>query len=299
MFSISVLSSGSSGNATYVKAGRTELLFDAGLSKKKIFSHLEEIGANPENLDAIFISHEHSDHVKGLGPVQRALGIPVYATKETLGASYAHIARVDDVHAFTGGLVNLDPVEFGNTSIQPIRVPHDAADPTGFVVEHKGKRLAIFTDLGRATTPVREAIANANCAVLESNHCIDMLWNGPYPIYLKQRIASPHGHLSNDQAASLLIESEPDQLRAVFLAHRSMNNNSAERAHALLDHARSSLGNGMTLVHTSRLGPTGLVSIGKKLTKSDAQEVQPNLALEEVPRSRRSRKDTTLNKYMG
>lgn len=288
MFAVSVLSSGSTGNSIYVKAGRTELLFDAGLSRRTIFSHLNTIGASPDDIDALFISHEHSDHVKGIGPVQRALRIPVYATKGTLKGSSVFLGKVDDLRHFTGGLIHLDSVELGNTLITPVRVAHDANDPTGYIIEHKGKRLGIFTDLGRVTSAVKGAFSTVHCAVLEANHCIDMLWNGPYPLYLKERIASPHGHLSNESAALLLIESASPELKSVFLAHRSINNNTPERAHIVLDHARKELkrgGNGhsgrIALVHTSRAGPTGLVAVGKALGKTETKEVQPDLSIEE------------------
>lgn len=305
MFAVSVLASGSSGNATYVKAGRTELLFDAGISRRAIFSHLNTIGASPDDLDSIFISHEHIDHVRGVGPVQRGLGIPIYATKGTLKASLPLLGRIGEVHSFRGGLMKLDSVELGNTLITPVRVPHDAADPTGFVVEHKGKRLGIFTDLGRATSAVRKTFSTLDCAVLEANHCIDMLWNGPYPLFLKERIASPHGHLSNESAASLLMESASPELKAVFLAHRSINNNTPERAHTLLDHARQELkknGNGQSgriaLLHTSRASPTGLVTVGRALGKKKASEVQPDLSKEEKL-CKPNRRNASLRKYFG
>lgn len=305
MFAVSVLSSGSTGNSTYVKAGRTGLLFDIGLARKTVFSHLNTIGVSPDDLDAIFISHEHSDHVRGVGPVQRALRIPVYASRRTLKGGGAYLGDIDDLREFTGGLINLDSVEIGNALITPVRIPHDAADPTGFIIEHKGKRLGIFTDLGRATSAVREVFSTLDCAVLESNHCLDMLWKGPYPLFLKERIASPHGHLSNESAASLLIESASPQLRAVFLAHRSINNNTPERAHTVLDHARQELkrgGNGHTgriaLVHTSRACPTGLVTVGKALGKKKAGEVQPDLSIEDSL-YRPNGRNAPLRKYRG
>lgn len=306
MFAVSVLASGSSGNATYVKAGRTELLFDAGISRSALFSRLADIGASPENLNAIFLSHEHIDHVRGVGPVHRAVAIPVYASRGTLERGSALLGEIDDMQQFTGGLTRLDSVELGNTVVKPVRVAHDAADPTGFVIEHKGKRLGIFTDLGRVTSAVREAFSMLDCAVLEANHSIDMLWNGPYPLYLKERIASPHGHLSNESAASLLIESASPELKAVFLAHRSIHNNTPQRAYTLLDHARQELkknGNGysgrMALVHTSRAGPTGLVTVGRALGNKKAGEVQPDLTLEKPLTDGISwdRENSTLSEY--
>lgn len=304
MFAVSVLASGSSGNATYVKAGRTELLFDAGISRSALFSRLAGIGASPADLNALFISHEHIDHVRGAGPVHRALGIPVYASRGTLETGSALLGEIDGLRQFTGGLIQLDSVEFGNTVVTPVRVAHDAADPTGFVIEHKDRRLGIFTDLGRVTSAVREAFSTLDCAVLEANHSIEMLWNGPYPVYLKERIASLHGHLSNESAALLLIESASPELKAMFLAHRSINNNTPELAYSLLDHARQELkknGNGcsgrLALVHTSHAGPTGLVTVGRALGKKKAGEVQPDLTLEKPPRGGISWESEKLSEY--
>ncbi len=305
MFAVSVLASGSSGNAAYVKAGRTELLFDAGISRSALFSRLAGIGASPADLNAIFISHEHIDHVRGVGPVHRAVGIPVYASRGTLESGSAFLGEIDGLRQFTGGPGSLDSIELGNTVVTPVRVAHDAADPTGFVIEYKGRRLGIFTDLGGVTPAVREAFSTLDCAVLEANHSIEMLWNGPYPLYLKERIASPHGHLSNESAASLLIESASPGLKAVFLAHRSIHNNTPELAYTLLDHARQELkknGSGcrMALVHTSRAGPTGLVTVGRALGNKKAGEVQPDLALEKPPTGGTSweGENSTLNEYV-
>ncbi len=302
MFAVSVLASGSSGNSVYVRAGRTSLLFDAGISRRELFSRLEGIGVKPERIDGAFLSHEHIDHSRSIGAVQRSLGIPVYATAGTLSAASPYLDEDGEAAIISGKGDAPEPVAVGDAIVTPVRVPHDAAEPACFVVEHRGKRLGIFTDLGSPTPQVKETISGLDCAVLEANHSIDMLWNGPYPLHLKQRIASPSGHLANEQAASLLMETAPERLSAVLLAHRSLHNNTAERAGEMLGHARTVLGERggrcgrFALLHTSRFSSTGLVPVGKRLTAAEAERLAADTSAERVPSTKNS--SSTLRKYL-
>ena len=303
MFSVSVLASGSSGNAVYVRAGRTSLLFDAGISRRELFSRLEGIGVKPERIDGAFLSHEHVDHSRSIGVVQRSLGIPVYATPGTLAAAYHYLDEDGEAAIISGKGDTPEPLAIGDAIVTPVRVPHDAAEPLCFTVEHRGKRLGIFTDLGSPTPAVRGALSGLDCAVLEANHSIDMLWNGPYPLYLKQRIASPSGHLANEQAASLLMENAPERLSAVLLAHRSLHNNTAERASEMLCHARSVLekerggrSGKFALLHTSRYSSTGLVPIGKRLSAEEAEKLAADTSAERAPPKKKS--SSTLGRYL-
>jgi len=257
MFSVRVLASGSSGNATYVRAGRLALLFDAGIPRRPLVELMQAAGI-PPRLDAIFLSHEHVDHLRGVRGMHQLTNAPVYLSPGTLDAA-PELTDVDS-QLLEGG------VELDNALITPLAVPHDAAEPLNFVVRHKEHSLGIFTDLGHANAAVKDAFSQLDCAVLEANHSIDMLWKGPYPLELKQRISSPLGHLSNEEAAALLMECSSPTLAAVFIAHRSEHNNTRDRSFATLDHARRTLQkkghSDFALLHTERREPTKEVEVG-------------------------------------
>ncbi len=223
---VCLLGSGSKGNSIYVSDGETAVLFDAGFSGRELHKRMELRGINPETLKGIVVSHEHGDHVKGVGVLSRRYSIPVYITKATSKALKPYIRKLYDVVYFEDGKsFNADSL-----TVQPFAISHDVADPCGFVVEACGKRLGIITDAGKATALVVQRLKQCDMLVLESNFDPKMLEEGPYPWHLKQRIKSREGHLSNFEAKSLLEEVLHPGLKRVVLAHLSETNNKPEMA---------------------------------------------------------------------
>jgi len=213
-----VLGSGSKGQAVYVQAGRTRVLFDAGFTGRELKRRLAAVGADLADIDAIVLSHEHGDHVAGL----RALGkkLPVYATEGTL-AGISHKFVLDAVEIIAAG----DRFELGDLTILPVSVSHDAEEPVAFVIEDGRARAAVVTDLGFVTRPLLHHLADLDLAVIEANHDLKMLMDGPYPWDLKQRIKSRHGHLSNAQTAEFIAAIAHSRLKHIMLAHLSQQNN--------------------------------------------------------------------------
>lgn len=217
-----VLSSGSKANSTYIEVGKTRLLIDCGLSARQAGLRLESLGIDVRSLNAILVTHEHSDHIAGVPVLSRRLGLPVLTTKETAG-------QIVDAHGFEC----FEPgVTFtiGDATIHPFSISHDAINPVGFAIEGEGFRFVQATDLGKVTPVVAHALQGANALVLESNHDKELLWGCEYPWPLKQRIASSHGHLSNVAMAEALAACLHDELAVVVLAHISENSNTPDHA---------------------------------------------------------------------
>ena len=219
-FQVHVLASGSKGNAIYIQSGGTALLIDAGISARRITNGLAEIGVKPADLSGILLTHEHSDHVAGLPVFCRKYGVPVYAKEATW---YGLNSRRDIEPACCRVLQN--SLKLGELSIEAFSIPHDAADPVGFVLTNGGDKCTVATDVGFVTDVVRTALEDADVVVLEANHDVNMLKNGSYPRVLQQRIMSNRGHLSNADAAWTLAKLPPKANMDVFLAHLSHENN--------------------------------------------------------------------------
>lgn len=221
-----VLASGSGGNACYIETERARILVDAGLSCREIVKRLESIGVDARRLDALVITHEHLDHIRGAGPLARRFDLPVFANTATLNAG----ARV------LGSIPNSVPLPTGQTiavndlSIETFTKCHDAADPMGLVLSGSGVRLGVITDLGRTTSLVEDRLKGCHALIAEFNHDEGMLENGPYPLELKRRIKGPDGHLSNVQAARMMGNLTHVGLRWIALAHLSEVNNLPEKA---------------------------------------------------------------------
>lgn len=212
-----VLSSGSKANCTFIEAQGIRILIDCGLSGRETEKRLTSLGVSADTLDAIIVTHEHSDHIMGLATVSKRYKIPIYSNKATgkqLKRGYAHETFV------TGETFSVEGLE-----IESFSIVHDAIDPVGFSIQSEGLKFVQATDLGRVTNSVSEALRGANAVVLESNHDQEMLMSCDYPWVLKQRIASSHGHLSNDCAGALLQEFSHSDLNHVVLAHLSENSN--------------------------------------------------------------------------
>jgi phosphoribosyl 1,2-cyclic phosphodiesterase len=310
MVRFTVLASGSKGNSTVVTGGRTRILVDAGLSCRELFRRMKLVGEDPATLDAIIITHEHTDHVGGLAVTARKLGIPVYFTEGTHRAwmrwltprrqmTYAqwleqcrrqaaerqaeadsgHLdatCESDDLDQTDGELMAIEtgaettpeaatepidpnripsrkedptwlpgleyfqagcPFEIGDIAVSPFTIPHDAADPVGFVFRTEGVRMAFATDLGYISPNVKAQLKGVDLLLLESNHDLEMLRDGPYPWSVKQRVLSRVGHLSNETAAGFLEREYDGQAAYVILAHLSESNNLPELARVTAERA--------------------------------------------------------------
>lgn len=224
----SVLSSGSTGNATVVRNDDTALLIDAGLSAKRIDELLLERDMLGSQLDGILVTHEHSDHIRGLGPVARKYNLPIYANTKTWKAMQKSIGKIDEenIRIMESGEVK----EFKSLRVESFGISHDAAEPVGYNFYDGREKLSVATDLGYMSDKVRDAISDANVMVLEANHDIDMLRMGKYPWNTKRRIMGDLGHLSNEAAGAALSELLNGITKRVYLAHLSRDHNLMELA---------------------------------------------------------------------
>jgi len=223
---LAVLASGSSGNALAVEYQGEMLFFDAGLSGKQHNLRLQDSGLPAAAPAGLFISHEHGDHSRCAGVLARKWKIPVFGTEGTLNGSKLPAQKLHGLEVFRNG----DTVQVGVFTVKPWLISHDARDPSGFTVSAGGRKLGIATDMGVAGQLESKMLAGCNGLVLEFNHDIDMLWNGPYPWPLKQRIASGEGHLSNESAEKVLAGLVHADLGFCVAAHLSQENNTADLA---------------------------------------------------------------------
>lgn len=225
----SPLFSGSSGNCSVISAGGADLLVDAGMPGSSISGALGDVGVDPSKLRGIVVTHEHSDHIKGIGVMSRRYDIPVYANEATWEAMSPFIGAIPsrNVRTFVTG----QNFYIGDIDVTPFLLSHDAAEPVGYSFFHRGVRLVYMTDTGRVTNALFEQAKGADLLFLESNHDIGMLKSGPYPYPLKKRILSDKGHLSNDAAGELLLKLYPTGVRRTVLAHLSKENNTERIAY--------------------------------------------------------------------
>jgi len=216
---VAVLGSGSAGNSVLVWAGRTRILVDAGFSARSLVDRLGLLGLAPEAIHAIVVTHDHGDHTRGMGVFARRHGTPLHMTRATREACAGLLTGDERVLEYRPGV----PFPVGELRVEPFLTVHDAADPVGVAVVDaaRGYRMGVATDLGRPTAQIRHALAGCDLLVLEANHDEVMLHTGPYPASVKRRIASSHGHLSNQAAARLVTELLHPRLAGVVLAHLS------------------------------------------------------------------------------
>ena len=218
-----MLGSGSRGNSTLIATEKTRILVDAGFSKRETYARLETIGERAGGFDAIVISHEHIDHVKGLETLASDSKAPIYisaATREAIPWN----GRAKTFEMFSPG----EKFTIGDIEISPFTVPHDAADPVAFRIDTQGIRIGVVTDLGYVPEHVKRHVSGCHCLIFESNHDLDMLKVGPYPWHVKQRVMGRHGHLSNMATAEFLREDFDGDAQVLVLAHLSENNNHPE-----------------------------------------------------------------------
>ena len=225
------IASGSSGNCIYVGSDHTHLMVDAGISGKLIEQGLNSLELSAKDMDGILITHEHVDHVKGLGVMARKYALPIYATKGTLD----EIRRMGSLGVIPDELYREihpdEPFAVGDLTVKPMHISHDAADPVAYRVEGEGKSAGIVTDLGKYDDYIVDKIQGLDVLLLEANHDIHMLEVGSYPYPLKRRILGDRGHLSNELSGKLLCRVLHDRMKAVFLGHLSKENNYEELAY--------------------------------------------------------------------
>lgn len=234
------LFSGSSGNALYIGCEDTHLLVDAGVSGTRVAQALQRIGVAPDSLDGVLVTHEHSDHIRGVGVLARKYDLPVYATAGTWAAMADKIGPIAAKNVCT-----IEPERnfyLGALEILPFSTPHDAADPVGFAFERDGARLAVATDIGCVRDSWAKYVLGADAVVLESNYDPGMLDAGPYPFELKKRIRSRRGHLSNDEAGAFAVRLIEQGARQIVLGHLSKENNFPELARQCSECALRSAG---------------------------------------------------------
>jgi phosphoribosyl 1,2-cyclic phosphodiesterase len=236
---LTILGSGSSGNCAYIETDQVRILIDAGLSLRQIRKRLATIGRTPECLTAVLITHEHSDHIQGLGGLTQKLRLPVYCNRPTQEALEFQLQGKIDCRVFA----TRNSFELGDLTIETFEVLHDAQDPVAFLVRAQGVNIGILTDLGQVTKLVLDRLRQANVLLIESNHDIKMLQDCPHrPWSLKQRILSRHGHLSNEAAADTVENLISPDLRYLYLGHLSRECNRPELAHRVMNDRLQKLG---------------------------------------------------------
>lgn len=223
-----VLGSGSTGNATIIEGNDKTVMIDAGLSAKKLDELMKQQGINGSSIDALLVTHEHSDHIKGLGAFARKHQVPIYANEATWGALERHVGQIapEKRVIFESG----EELSFGTMKVQTYNISHDAVEPVGYSFAEDGFKLGVATDLGYVSEKVKQHIIDCDVLVLESNHDTELLRVGRYPWNIKRRILSDVGHLSNVAAGEALIELMTDRTKRVYLAHLSQDHNQMDLA---------------------------------------------------------------------
>ncbi|KIL78289.1 MBL fold metallo-hydrolase [Bacillus badius] len=259
----SVLASGSTGNAFYVETQDQAFLVDAGLSGKQMEALFAQIDREIKNLTGILVTHEHSDHIKGLGVLARKYKLPIYANEKTWQAMDKLTGNIDVEQKF---IFDMETVQsFGNLDIESFGVSHDAAEPMFYVFHHEGKKLALITDTGYVSDRMKGIIKGADAYVFESNHDVQMLRVGRYPWNIKRRILGDFGHVSNEDAALAMSDVIGDRTKRIYLAHLSQDNNMKDLAKMsvtqTLEMKDMPVGEQFELLHTDPKMPTILTEL--------------------------------------
>lgn len=225
------IASGSSGNCTFVGSEHTKLLVDAGVSGKKIEYGLSSIDVSPDEIQGILITHEHADHICGLGVLTRRYHIPIYGTAETINS----ILKMKNVGRISEELLNYvvpdTSFQINDIKVEPFSTSHDASNPVCYTFQADGHKVGMATDLGKYDDYIISKLTGSEILLLEANHDVNMLMVGGYPYYLKQRILGDRGHLSNENSAKLICKLFHDKLKYITLAHLSKENNYEELAY--------------------------------------------------------------------
>ncbi|MDD5645462.1 MAG: MBL fold metallo-hydrolase [bacterium] len=258
MIEICVLASGSRGNCIYINDGDKGFLIDAGLSKREFLKRFREKNLFGKPVNAIFITHEHSDHVKGAGSISNFFGCPVLSNELTAGEISRDLGNITELNIYKNG----EETKIGGFRIISFPIPHDAADPVGYDVRHKHGKVCIATDVGYPSALIKEKLKGSNAVIVEANHEKELVFNGSRPWEVKQRIVGRKGHLSNSDLAELLAEVADEKLQIVFLAHLSRDHNIPEKAAKLVKRALSRRTSGrINVVLTWQDKPTAIYRI--------------------------------------
>ena len=255
-----ILSSGSCGNSAFLRHEQTRILIDAGMPLRATQRFLRRIDEELEDVEAIFITHEHGDHIRCAEVISRRCEIPVYMSNGTYRSANATVKKIppERVHLFEPG----ERFTIGNFEVESVATPHDAAEPVGYVVESVHKRFGVFTDIGYVFPGLIDRVGDLDVLMIESNYDEIMLDDGPYPRQLKERIRGRNGHISNDEAARLVKDHTGDRLRCLVLSHLSEENNHPEVA---VTSVKGILGEGRTndlrVIPANRGYPTTLISV--------------------------------------
>ena len=249
------INSGSNGNCYYIGNDEHAVLIDAGISRRETERRMQKLNLRLDKVRAIFISHEHIDHVRGVEGLSKRYGIPVYVTAATKGNSHIFIPQ-NLIRDFTADT----EIQIGDLTVIPFTKQHDAADPHSFIIKWNELVVGVMTDIGAACDRVKHYVAQCHALLLESNYDQEMLMNGRYPYPLKQRVSSDVGHLSNDQALSLVMESGSDELKLLLLGHLSKDNNREQ----LVREVFSSLEGKMHVDIASRFNESRVYAIDRK-----------------------------------
>ncbi len=252
------LASGSKGNCHLLQTAESKILIDIGLSLKDLTARLERISLTPDQIDAVIITHEHSDHIKGLGVFSRKIGADIYLNYPTLKSAESKLGKVRNLHEFDSA----EPFRINELEISPFSVSHDAADPVGFTITADDKKAGLATDMGIVTNLVRNALSDCDILLVESNHDYEQLMNGPYPWHLKQRIRSRHGHLSNVDAFELINEIVTEKTRHIVVGHLSETNNNESHVYRdLIEPYKSNENSDLLFVIANQYRPAAVVGV--------------------------------------
>ena len=265
---VTSLNSGSNGNCYYVGTGSEAVLIDAGISCREIEKRMKRLNLSIKKVKSIFISHEHSDHIRGIESLSKKYRIPVYITKKTFLYSRLKLEKELVIH-----FKSHEHLIIGNLKITPFSKLHDACDPYSFMIEGESIKVGVFTDIGFPCKEVKKYFKQCNAAFLEANYEEAMLDSGDYPNHLKKRISGGKGHLSNKQAVDLFLEYKPDFMSHLFLSHLSENNNKPSLVQDLFDkHA-----NGVQIIVASRYQETAIYQINGSKSERGSKMLLPPL----------------------
>ena len=261
MFKFCNLYSGSSGNCSFVGTDNINILIDCGESQKKILTALESIGTNINQINAIVVTHEHSDHVKTLGAISKKYNIPVYANEKTFNnmPEQTELIKEENRKIFNTD----DHFEIGDLQIHPFHIPHDAAEPCGYNIYNENNKISIATDIGHMDNSILKKLEESKFLLLESNYEPEILKYAKYPYYLKRRISGPNGHLSNQEASDTIIKLLSTGVNNIMLGHLSKESNFPELAYkTVMDEIiNNKINNNLTLNVASRIKPSDVINI--------------------------------------
>lgn len=259
------IASGSSGNSIYIGSEKTHILIDCGLSGKRVAAGVNALDIDMDDISGLLITHEHIDHIKGVGVLARRHGIPIYGTARTLEYIYNSREAGDIDRKLLHEVAPDHSFNIGDLKINPMHVSHDAVDPVAYRISNGKKKCVVITDLGTYDEYTRKSLQGMDVVLIESNHDVNMLQVGPYPYYLKQRILSDKGHLSNDACCSLLCDILHDDIKHIFLGHLSQENNLPELAF-------ESVRTGITISDVPYTGGDFAITVAKRYEPSECVE---------------------------